>query len=81
MKIITLRHKNAMLLRRKVVVLRKMMILKIVKRMRVLMMETLMSQRNLIKHGLIFLCPLMKVKLRKSSLLGYMKQKEAKDFA
>ena len=64
--------------KRKVAVLRKMIILKIVKRMRVLMMELLMSQKSFVKHGIIFLCPLMIVKLWESCLHGYMKQKEQK---
>ena len=43
MKAITLKKKKVMLLKRKVTVLRKMLILKIVKRMRVLMMEILIN--------------------------------------
>ena len=80
MKVITLKkNKNAMPLKRKVGVLRKMMILKIVKRMRVLMME--MSQRSFMKHGFVFLCPLMRLKFWESRLQGYVKQKGAKDYS
>ena len=82
MKVITLKkNKNAMPLKRKVGVLRKMMILKIVKRMRVLMMEMLMSQRSFMKHGFVFLCPLMRLKFWESRLQGYVKQKGAKDYS
>ena len=77
MKVITSKKNNVMPLKRKVAVLRKMMILKIVKRMGVLM-EMLMSQRSCMKHGVVFLCPLMRVKLWESSLQRYMKQREAK---
>ena len=72
---------EVMPLKRKVTVLRKMMILKMVKRVRVVMIETLMSQRSFMKHGITFLHPLMRVKLWKSGFQEYMKQKEAKDYA
>ena len=55
---VTLKKLKKMSLKGKVTVLRKM-ILKIVKRMRVLMMELLMPQRSFMKHGVNFLHPLM----------------------
>ena len=55
---VTLKKLKKMSLKGKVTVLRKM-ILKIVERMRVLMMELLMSQRSFMKHGVNFLHPLM----------------------
>ena len=41
----------------------KVMILEIMKRMRVLMMEMLMSERSFLKHIVSFLYPLIRVKL------------------
>ena len=63
---------KVMPLKRKVTVLSKMMILKLVKRIRVLMIEMLVSQRSFIKCGVIFLHPLMRVKLWESDLQGYV---------
>ena len=57
MKVITLANNNVMHLKRKVAVLRKMMTLKIVKRMKVLMMDMLMSQRSFMTHGVVILSP------------------------
>ena len=61
--VITSKKEKVMPLKRNVTALRKIMILKIVKRIRVLMIEMLMSQRNFMKHGAIFLYPLMRLKL------------------
>ena len=72
MKVITLTNNNVMHLKRKVAVLKKMMTLKIMKRMKVLMMDMLMSQRSFMTHGVVILSPLRRVKLWES---------EAKDYA
>ena len=79
MIVITSKEK-VMPLKRNVTALRKIMILKIVKRMKVLMIEMLMSQRNFMKHGAVLLYPLMRLKLWENGLQRYMKQKEAKDY-
>ena len=72
MKVITFKKKDVVPLKRKRGVLRK--------RMRVLMIEMLMSHKSFMRHGVVFLCPLVRKNFWESGLQGYMKQKGVKDY-
>ena len=65
MKVITSKKKDVVPLKRKRGVLRK--------RMRVLMIEMLMSHKSFMRYGVVFLFPLMRNIFWESGLQGYMK--------
>ena len=72
MNVITSKKKDVVPLKRKRGVLRK--------RMRVLMIEMLMSHKSFMRYSVVFLFPLMRKIFWESGLQGYMKQKGVKDY-
>ena len=72
MKVITSKKKDVVPLKRKRGVLKK--------RMRVLMIEMLMSHKSFMRYSVVFLFPLMRKIFWESGLQGYMKQKGVKDY-